>query len=89
MSLDKVTDAEQRCLANLVLRILGVEEKRGKSYLLTLKVLDKLNHSQLLIFNNSVSLLYPCGILYEKVLMACTDAALYMCKAMNGLQILD
>lgn len=89
VSLDETTDVDSRYVANFIFGILGVEEECGKSYLLTMKVLTETNHSTIAaFFNDSLNLLWPEGISYEKVQLVCTDAATYMCKAMVGLQVL-
>lgn len=89
VSLDETSDVEQRCVVNFVFGVLGVQEERDKSYLLTLKVLDRVNHSTIAaFFNDCLNLLWPDGILYDRVLLAVTDAAPYMCKALGGLQVL-
>lgn len=89
VSLDETTDVDQRYVANFVFGILGEEEEREKSYLLNMAVLPKVNHSTVAaFFNDALSCLWPSGILYDHVLVACTDAAPYMCKAMGGLGIL-
>ncbi|KAG7178010.1 CGG triplet repeat-binding protein 1-like 4 [Homarus americanus] len=82
VSLDETTDA--RCVANFVFGTLGPEE-RDKSYLLNLKVLDKVNHSTMAaFFTDALGLLWEDGIKYDRVLLVCTDAAPYMA----GLEIL-
>ncbi|KAG7162105.1 hypothetical protein Hamer_G010762 [Homarus americanus] len=50
VSLDETTDVDARCVANFVFGILGPEEETDKSYLLNLKVLDKVNHSTMAAF---------------------------------------
>lgn len=89
VSLDETADVEQRCVVNFVFGILGEEEERTKSYVVTLKTLQNVNSSSIAaFFNDTLNLLWPSGILYENVLVVCTDAAPYMCKAMKGLQVL-
>jgi Protein of unknown function (DUF 659) len=89
VSLDETTDEEQRYVANFVVGILGLEEEKDKSYLLTMEVLEVVNHSTIAaFFNNALQLLWPDSIKYDRVLLVCTDAARYMCKAMCGLQVL-
>lgn len=90
VSLDETTDVDERCVANFVFGILGPEEERDKSmYLLNLKVLDKVNHSTVAaFFTDSLGILWVDGIKYDRVLLACTDAAPYMVKCMTGLEIL-
>ncbi|KAK3895823.1 hypothetical protein Pcinc_000438 [Petrolisthes cinctipes] len=89
VSLDETTDVEQRCIVNLVFGVLGDETERGKYYLVNVGVLSKVNHSTVAgFFNDSLQLLWPTKLEYENFLLVCTDAAPYMCKAMNGLQVL-
>ncbi|KAG7167297.1 CGG triplet repeat-binding protein 1-like 9, partial [Homarus americanus] len=89
VSLDETTDVDARCVANFVFGILGPEEERDKSYLLNLKVLDKVNHSPMAaFFTDSLGLLWVDGIKYDRVLLVCTDAAPYMVKCMAELEIL-
>ena len=40
-----------------------------------------------MLFNDSMSILYPNGIKYENVLLFITDAAPYMIKAAGGIKI--
>lgn len=89
VALDETTDVCGRYVANFVVGVLAAEEDQCHSYLLTLDVLPKVNHSTVAVFfNDALSLLWPSGIKYNKVLLACTDAAPYMVKAMEGLKIL-
>lgn len=50
VSLDETTDSEQRYVVNFVFGILGVEEERGRCYLFSSKVLDKVNNSTIAKF---------------------------------------
>lgn len=50
---------------NFVFSILEVMEERGKSYLFNLQEL-------LVFFNDSLNVLWPFEIFYEKVLVVCT-----------------
>ena len=89
VALDETTDVCGRYVANFVVGVLAAEEERCQSYLLTLDVLPKVNHStSAIFFNEALSLLWPSGIKYDKILLVCTDAAPYMVKAMGGLKIL-
>ena len=50
--------------------------------------LEKVNHNTIaMLFNDSMSILYPNGIKYENVLLFITDAASYMIKAAEGIKI--
>ena len=82
-SVDETTDVEQRCIVNFVFGVLGEETEKGKCYLLNVGVQSKVNHSSVAgFFNDFLRLLWPTKLLYENVFFVCTDAALYMCKAM-------
>lgn len=89
VSLDETTDVEQRYVACFVFGILGEEVERLKCYLGNVAELKSVNHSTIAaFFNDSLHVLWPQQILYENVLIATTDAAPYMCKAMRGLQVM-
>ena len=75
-SVDETTDVEQRCIVNFVFGVLGEETEKGKCYLLNVGV------QPLICCWFLQRLLWPTKLLYENVLFVCTDAALYMCKAM-------
>lgn len=89
VSIDETTDVEQRFIACFVFGILGVEEERSKCYLGNIACLPKVNHSTIAaFFNDSLQFLWPQQVLYNNVLLVTTDAAAYMSKAMNALQVL-
>lgn len=70
-------------------RVLGYEEEHTKCYLANVQILSKVNHSTIAgFFNDSLRVIWPEKTLYDKVLLAITDAALYMCKAMTVLKVL-
>lgn len=50
VSLDETTDIEQRYVVNFVFGILGVEEERGRCYLFSSKILDKVNNGTIAKF---------------------------------------
>ena len=77
---------EQRYVACFVFGILGKEEERSKCYVGNMAELKSVNHSTIAaFFIDSLHVLWPQQILYENVLIATTDAAPYMYKAMRGL----
>ncbi|XP_076043866.1 uncharacterized protein LOC143026958 [Oratosquilla oratoria] len=89
VSVDETTDAEQRYIACFVFGILGEEAERDKCYLANIAILSSVNHASIAgFFNDSLQVLWPSQIKYENVLLVCTDAAPYMIKSMNGLQVL-
>lgn len=81
VTLDETTDSEQRIVANFIFGLMeGVGEnceERGKCYLLNIGLLDKANANCVsTFFVDSMSLLYPQGILketYEKQKLFCGE----------------
>ena len=70
-------------------RVLYLEwqQKRDICYLVSIVVLDKVNHSTVsAFFVDSLKVIWPDRILYN-ILVVRTDAATYMCKAMSGLKV--
>lgn len=62
VSLDETTDVEQRMVANFVFGILDDESERGKSYLLNVMQLEKVNANTIAtFFTDSLLLLWPTG----------------------------
>lgn len=77
-----------RYVANVIVGILD-STSHSKPYLLAVEVLENANSSSIAkVFNDPMSILWPDGIQYNKVLLFVTDAAPYMVKAATGLQIL-
>ena len=71
--------------------IIGILDARQESkiYLLNSQQLDKTNSTTIAqFFAISIALLWPDGILFEKVLLLVTDAASYMKRAATTLQVL-
>jgi len=59
----------------------------GKMFLLNSEVLEKTNHSKIAqVFDKSLSILWPQGIIHDNVLLFLRDAALYMVKAVTSIQ---
>ena len=89
ISIDETTDVQRRYIACFIFGILGEEEERRKCYLANVAHLKSANHSTIAaFFNDSLKILWPRQILYGNILIVTTDAAAYMCKAMNGLKVL-
>ena len=87
VSLDETTDVEGRYVACFVLGILGIEEERSKCYVGNVAELERVNHISIsAFFKNSLHLLRPEQILYNNVLLVCTDAAAYMIHAMGNFE---
>lgn len=62
ISLDETTDVEQRMVANFVFGILDDENERGKSYLLNVAQLERVNANTIATFlTDSLLLLWPTG----------------------------
>lgn len=87
ISVNETTDVEQRYVAHFIIGILGIEEKVGKSYLLNMAELEATNNLTIATFvNDSLHVLWPDGIKYDRVLLATTDAAPYMKLAFKTLK---
>lgn len=87
ISVDETTDVEQRYVAHFIIGILGIEEEVGKSYLLNMAELEATNNLTIAAFvNDSLQVLWPDGIKYDRVLLATTDAAPYMKLAFKTLK---
>ena len=85
ISIDETTGLTGRSIANVIIGILDFE---SKMFLLNTQELEKMNHNtSAMLFNDSMSILYPNGIKYENVLLFLTDAASYMIKAAEGIKI--
>ena len=71
--------------------IVGSLSKYGpsKPYMLHFAQLEKANHTTIAqLFQNALLVLWPSGILYDKVWLFLTDAAAYMRKAAKGLSVM-
>lgn len=63
ITLDETTDVEQRYVVNFVFGILGVEEEKGRCYLLSMQILEATNSNTIAtFFNESLNLLWPNGM---------------------------
>lgn len=62
VSLNETSDAKQRTIINFVFGILGEKEENGKSYLLNIVVLTKVNEDSIVVFfMDSLHLIWPNG----------------------------
>lgn len=87
VSIDETTDVEGRYIANVIVGKLS-SLSPSVPYLLNCEVLEKCNHASIArFFNDSMSLLWPSGVLNENVLLFLSDAAPYMVKAGKALQV--
>jgi len=85
--LDETTDECKRYVLNVLIGSLNGEY--SKPMLLTTKFLEQTNHSAVpQASNDSVNLLWPEGVPYDKVWLVLTDQAPYMIKAFRGLKLL-
>lgn len=88
ISLDETTDVEGRYVANVIIGTLEIDEP-GKCFLLNSDVLEKANHSTIVrLFETSLSILWPNGVLRDCVLIFVSDAAPYMVKAGKTIKVL-
>lgn len=59
----------------------------GKMFILNSEALEKTNHSTIAkVFDKSLSILWPQGIIHDNVLLFLSDAAPYMIKAGKSIQ---
>ena len=81
ISLDKTTDSQNQYI---VLMIVGVMTPTMPTipHLLHLEVVEKVNNQSMVwVFNKALTILYPQGIKYEKVLLLISDADSYIILA--------
>ncbi|KAF0748801.1 CGG triplet repeat-binding protein 1 [Aphis craccivora] len=75
VSIDETTDVEGRYVANVIIGTLEVNNP-GKIFLLNSEVLEKANHSTISkLFDRSLFILWPEGVLYDNVLLFVSEAA--------------
>lgn len=87
VSIDETTDVEGRYIANIIVGKL-CSDTPSTPFLLNCEVLEKCNHATISrFFNDSMGLLWPNGVLHDKVLLFLSDAAPYMVKAGNALRV--
>lgn len=87
VSVDETTDVEGRYIANIIVGSL-CPDAPSKPFLLNCQELEKCNHATIArFFNDSMSLLWPNGVLHEKVLLFLSDGAPYMIKAGKHLRV--
>lgn len=88
VSLDETTDAEGRCIGNVVIGSMN-SETACKPILLTSELMEKCNNKTVAkLFNDAMGVLWPDGIKHDRVLLLVTDAASYMIKAAEALKVL-
>ncbi|KAL4142778.1 hypothetical protein QTP88_005183 [Uroleucon formosanum] len=88
VSLDETTDAEGRCIANVIIGTLE-EDTAGPIFLLNTEALEKTNHSTVSkLVDKSLNILWPDGIRHHDVLLFLSDAAPYMVKCGKSLNAL-
>lgn len=86
ISADETTDSCGRYIANLIVGKLTTEP--STPHLVSCKVLEKTNHSTMARFvNDSIKALFPDSSMDEKICVFITDAAPYMVKAGQSLQV--
>ena len=86
VSIDETTDSTGRNIANVIVGPLNKEP--SDCYLLTCNILERTNHTTISqLFFNSMMFLYDNKIQYENVLLFITDAAKYMVKAGQAIQV--
>lgn len=82
ISIDESSDVEGRVIVG-TLEI----DKPGEIFLLTVKVLESVNHSTICwLFDRSMVLLWPEGVQHDDVLLFMTDAAPYIVKAVKAIK---
>jgi hypothetical protein len=87
VTIDETTDSTGRYVANVIVGTLN--DDPSPSFLLTSECLEKTNNTTIAkTFNDSMMLLWPGGIQYDKVHLMISDAAPYMVKAGKGLKLL-
>jgi hypothetical protein len=75
VSIDETTDVEGQYVANVIIGTLEVDNP-GKIFLLNSEVLEIANHSTISkLFDRSLFILWPGGILHDNVLLFVSDAA--------------
>uniref|UniRef100_T1H901 DUF659 domain-containing protein n=1 Tax=Rhodnius prolixus TaxID=13249 RepID=T1H901_RHOPR len=89
VSINETTDVEGRYIANAVIGKLDSDaDVDSKPFLLNCEVLEKCNHSTISrFFDASMHILWPSGVLNEKVLLFLSDAAPNMVKAGQSIQV--
>ncbi len=86
IEIDETTDVEGRCVGNFIVGPLRTDVA-GRGFLLHTQVLQKVNHISIAkLINESLQILYPNGIKYERVRLLLTDAAAYMILAGKDLK---
>uniref|UniRef100_A0A2S2NDW7 DUF659 domain-containing protein n=1 Tax=Schizaphis graminum TaxID=13262 RepID=A0A2S2NDW7_SCHGA len=88
VSIDETTDVEGRFVANVIIGVL-LTDGPGEIFLLNTEELEKANHQTIFkLFDKSMNLLWPQGVLHDNVLLFLSDAAPYMVKSGKAIQAL-
>lgn len=86
VSIDESSDVEGRLIASVIVGTLEID-KPGEIFLLTVEVLESVNHSTICrLFDRSMVLLWPEGVRHDDVLLFVTDAAPYIVKAAKAIK---
>lgn len=87
VSIDETTDVTGRFVAHTVVGTLGTEGTQ--SFLLNAECLDKTNSSTIAqAFVNAMLILWPEGILHDRIRLLVSDSAAYMLKAGSALKVI-
>ncbi|XP_022180013.1 uncharacterized protein LOC111040403 [Myzus persicae] len=87
VSIDETTDSLGRFVANVIIFTLETDTP-GQTFLLNSEVLPKVNNSTIAkLFDDSMHILWPEGVLHNDVLLYLSDAAPYMVKSGNAIKI--
>jgi len=93
ISVDETTDITGRCVANVVVGALNggdqdADDAKRNTFLLHTTFMDQTNYSSISkTINDALQILWPTGIQYDNVFLLVTDAAKYMIKAGQTLQV--
>ncbi|XP_028967390.1 uncharacterized protein LOC100901375 [Galendromus occidentalis] len=88
VSMDETTDLKGQFVVNTIVGRMDASEPT-KPYLLSSEVVDRTNHATIAqAICNAMSLLWPNGVVHDRVILFVTDGAKYMKKAAGGLQIM-
>jgi hypothetical protein len=82
ISIDETKDRFDRKVANVVIGSLNTDSNKCKRFVLNMEFIDNCEGHQIVrSVNTALSILWPEGIKYDKVLLLLTDAASYMKSA--------
>ena len=78
---DESTDKQNRKVVNIIVGIMDENSNNCTKYLLDVAFVKKANHTTVVqCVNKALAILWPNGILFDRVLVLITDAAPYMKK---------